>query len=60
MEQENSENGGIGMRKVILEEQVRLTGVKNFAGKDKLIDYYIEQPGQDRIYAFSKIFTQNT
>lgn len=48
------------MRKVILEEQVRLTGVKNFTGKDKLIDCYIEQPGQDRIYAFSKIFTQNT
>lgn len=48
------------MRKVFLEEQVRLTGVKNFTGKDKLIDYYIEQPGQDRIYAFSKIFTQNT
>lgn len=60
MEQENSENGGTGMRKVILEGQVRLTGVKNFTGKDKLIDYYIEQPGQDRIYAFSKTFTQNT
>lgn len=45
---------------MILEEQVRLTGVKNFTGKDKLIDYYIEQPGQDRIYAFIKIFTQNT
>ena len=33
------------MRKVILEEQVKLTGVKNFTGKDKLIDFYIEQPG---------------
>ena len=37
VEQKNSENGGTGMRKVILEEQVRLTGVKNFTGKDKLI-----------------------
>ena len=59
MEQENSENGGMRMRKVILTEQVKLTGVKNFTGKDKLIDYYIEQPGRDKIYAFSKIFTQN-
>lgn len=45
MEQENSKNGGTRMRKVILEEQVKLTGVKNFTGKDKLIDFYIEQPG---------------
>ena len=34
MEQENSENGGMRMRKVILTEQVKLTGVKNFTGKD--------------------------
>ena len=48
------------MKKVILEEQVKIKAVKNFSGKDKLIDYYIEQPGQEKIYAFSKVFTQNT
>ena len=48
------------MKKVILEEQVKIKAVKNFSGKDKLIDYYIEQPGQENIYAFSKVFTQNT
>ena len=39
------------MKKVILEEQVKIKAVKNFSGKDKLIDYYIEQPGQEKIYA---------
>lgn len=48
------------MKKIILEEQVRIFGVKNFEGKEKLIDFYIDQPGQERIYAFSKVYTQNT
>ena len=42
------------MKKVILEEQVKIKAVKNFSGKDKLIDYYIEQPGQEKIYALVK------
>ena len=48
------------MKKVILEEQVKIKAVKNFSGKDKLIDYYLDQPGQDKIYAFSNVITQNT
>lgn len=48
------------MKKIILEEQVKILGVKNFEGKEKLIDFYIEQPGKARIYAFSKVFTQNS
>lgn len=48
------------MKNVILEEQVKLTGVKNFKRCEKLIDYYIGQSGQNRIYAFSKVFTQKT
>lgn len=49
------------MKKIILEEQVKIKGVKNFKGKDKLIDYYLEIPGQNsKIYAFSKVYTQNT
>lgn len=48
------------MKKIILEEQVKIFGVKNFEGKEKLIDFYIEQPGKERIYAFSKVFTQNS
>lgn len=48
------------MKKIILDDQVRLVGNKNFSGSDKLIDFYIDQPGRNRIYAFSKVFTQNT
>ena len=48
------------MKKIILDEQVKILGVKNFEGKKKLIDFYIEQPGQDKLYVFSKVFTQNT
>ena len=47
------------MRKIILDGSVMMIGVKNFKGKDKLIDYFIEIPGKERIYAFSKKFAQN-
>lgn len=48
------------MKKIILEEQVKIKGVKNYRGKDKLIDYYIEIPGKSKLYAFSKVYTQHT
>ena len=48
------------MKKIILEEQVKISGIKNFRGEEKLIDFYIEQPGQDKLFVFSKVFTQNT
>ena len=48
------------MKKIILEEQVKIRGIKNFKGRDKLIDYYIVIPGRHDIYAFSKAYTQNT
>ncbi len=47
------------MRKIILDGSVKMIGVKNFKGKDKLIDYFIDVPGKERIYAFSRTFTQN-
>ena len=47
------------MRKIILDGSVKMIGVKNFKGKDKLVDYFIDVPGKERIYAFSRTFTQN-
>ena len=47
------------MRKIILDGSAKMIGVKNFKGKDKLIDYFIEIPGREKIYAFSRKFTQN-
>ncbi len=48
------------MKKIILEEKVKLVGIKNFAGKDKLIDYFLIMPGQEEIYAFSRRYTHST
>ncbi|MBP5593965.1 MAG: hypothetical protein J6Y02_01190 [Pseudobutyrivibrio sp.] len=44
------------MGKVRLANNVKLQGVKNFAGKDKMIDYYLMLPNE-KIYAFSKKYT---
>ena len=45
------------MGKVIrLANSVKIQGVKNFKGKDKLIDYYILLPNE-KIYAFSKNYS---
>lgn len=41
-------------------DNVKLVGVKNFGGKDKLVDYYFSIPNGTRIYAFSKIYTDHT
>jgi hypothetical protein len=45
------------MGKVVrLANNVKLQGIKNFKGEDKLIDYYILMPNE-KIYAFSKKYT---
>ena len=48
------------MKKVIVKDYVQLIGIKNFKGEDKMIDYYITYPGSERIYAFTRKYTQNT
>ena len=48
------------MKNLFLKDYVRLVGVKRFDGDRRLIDYYIDQPGSGRIYAFTKVFTRNT
>ena len=54
-------NGGVNyMKKIILKEQVKLKGIKNFNGKDRMIDFYITSPGRDDIYAFSRKYSNST
>ena len=48
------------MKKIILENHVKIKGIRNFSGKEKLIDYYLELPGKEDVYAFSKAYTKNT
>ena len=45
------------MKKVILEERVKLYGVKDEDGKEKVVHYYIQCPGMERIYAFTRPYS---
>lgn len=47
------------MKKIRLDEQIKLLGVKNFLKDERLIDYYLVTH-REKIYAFSKIYTNNS
>ncbi len=47
------------MKRVRLANNVKLVGIKNFKGDDKLVDYYLILPNE-RLYAFSKRYTHHT
>lgn len=44
----------------MVKTNVWVIAVKNFKGKDKLTDYYLVLPDGKQIYAFSKLYTDNT
>ena len=48
------------MKKVILKDRVKLYGIKGGEGKDKVVHYYIQCPGMERIYAFTRPYTEGT
>ena len=48
------------MRSIMMEKNIKVVGIKNFKGADKLIDFYLVTENQDKIYAFSKIYTHRT
>lgn len=48
------------MRSIMMEKNIKVVGIKNFKGADKLIDFYLVTENQDKIYAFSKIYTHKT
>ena len=46
------------MKKVKIADSVRIVGVKNFKGRYKMVDYYLEVSKDEKMYAFSKRYTQ--
>lgn len=48
------------MKRVRVADDVRIVGVKNFSGRDKFVDYYLQVPNQANIYAFSKTYTNHS
>ncbi len=44
----------------MVKTNVWVVAVKNFKGRDKLLDYYLVLPNGGRVYAFSKLYTDNT
>ena len=44
----------------MVKTNVWVVAVKNFKGKDKLTDYFLVLPDGERIYAFSRRYTDNT
>ena len=48
------------MKRVNLNNRVKMQAIKNFKNEDKLIDYYVINADGTRIYAFSKRFTYNS
>ncbi|MCR5847638.1 MAG: hypothetical protein K6G75_05915 [Lachnospiraceae bacterium] len=44
----------------MVKTNVLVIAVKNFKGRDKLIDYFLLLPDGESIYAFSRKYTDNT
>lgn len=44
----------------MVKTNVMVIAVKNFKGRDKLNDYYLVLPNGEKIYAFSRKYTDNT
>ena len=44
----------------MVKTNVLVLAVKNFKGRDKLTDYYLVLPDGEKIYAFSRKYTDNT
>lgn len=47
------------MKRVNLNNRVRIQAIKNFRHEDKMIDFYVINTDGERNYAFSKRFTNN-
>lgn len=48
------------MRKIRVANDVQICCVKNFNPKGKFIDYFIDVPGEEKIYVFSKRYSEST
>ena len=47
----------VPMKKVILKDRVKLYGIKDVDGRTRVVHYYIQCPGMERIYAFTRPYT---
>jgi len=48
------------MKKVILQDKVKLYGIMDEEGKQKVVHYYIQCPGMGRVYAFTRPYSKGT
>ena len=48
------------MRKVHLHNNMKMIGVKNFKGTERKVDYYLITKENERLYAFTNIYTRNS
>lgn len=46
------------MRKSRLKSNMKIIGIKNFHRSDRKIDYYLIDRSQERLYAFSTVYTR--
>lgn len=44
----------------MVKTNILILAVKNFRGEKKMTDYYLVFPSGEKIYAFSKAYTDNT
>ena len=55
-----SKRGIINMKKVRLQNNMRIIGIRNFRGGAKRIDYFLITPGNEKLYAFSCTYTHKS
>lgn len=48
------------MKKVRLENNMKIIGVRDFKGAAKKIDYYLVTKKHEKLYAFSNVYTHNS
>lgn len=48
------------MKKIILSEQIKLKAVECFKNGNRQLKYYLEMPGKERMYAFTRAYTNGT
>lgn len=48
------------MKRVRLNNNIKMVGEKEFRGKKRQIHYYLIIPNQDKVYAFTQEYTSNT
>ena len=48
------------MRKVHLDNNMKMIGIKNFRNDDRKVDYYLITKDNEQLYAFTNVYTKNS